>query len=112
MKFIIKLFVLTLIATLVSAGCGRKTTSSKVDVKALEQTFNNADPAFKDMINKAITAINASDYSGGFAELLKVNNNEKLTPEQRHAVGDALHELSHLLPPPKPGMVPMVPAAH
>ena len=102
MKSIITLVALTVVLALAVTGCGEK-TSGKTDVKALEKAFSGAEPAYKDVINKAVTAINAANYQEAFGELMKLNNNENLTTEQRQAVADAMHELAHLLPPPNPG---------
>ena len=99
-----------LIAVFASAGCGGKTTASgKVDVNVLEKAFSATDPASKEVINKAITAINAADYPRALTELVKFNNIESLTPEQRQAVDKVTHQVVTLLPPPPTPMAPMVP---
>ncbi|HOX55364.1 MAG TPA: hypothetical protein P5205_01515 [Candidatus Paceibacterota bacterium] len=73
-------------ATLALAGCSKPT--GNVDTSALESSFQSAEASVKESADKAIAAIKSADYAGAVAELKKLAENAKLTPEQKQSVND------------------------
>jgi hypothetical protein len=73
-------------ATFAMTGCSKK--AGTVDTTPLEKNFQSADPATKSTVDKAVSDIQASNYSGALADLKTLADNAKLTPEQQQAVKD------------------------
>jgi hypothetical protein len=77
-------------ATLAMTGC---TKEGGVNTAALESNFSSAEATLKASADKAVTAIKSADYSGAVAELKKLAENTKLTPEQQQAVKDVIAQV-------------------
>jgi hypothetical protein len=84
------------IAALAFAFTGCK-KSEGVDTKPLETSFASAEPATKTSSDKAVAAIKAGNYSEGMAELGKLAQQAKLTPEQQQAVKDTIEQVKKQL---------------
>src|ERR1043165_4418933 len=76
------------------AGCKK---SGGVDTQPLEKNFASAEPAAKSSSDKAVAAIKAGNYSEGLAELGKLAQQAKLTPEQQQAVKDTIEQVKKQL---------------
>lgn len=74
-------------ATLALAGCSKQ---GSIDTSALQANFSSAEAAVKDSADKAVAAIKSADYAGALAELKKLAENAKLTPEQQQAIKDVM----------------------
>lgn len=111
MRLIARLLLVTTLVASFSLGCRDKAKApGKVDLGALEKTFGTADPASKEVLLKAVSEIKVSDYTGALADLGKLNKNENLSTEQRHAVNTAVQQIVPFLPPPSNPLAPMVPS--
>ena len=79
-------------ASLALVGCKPATETAKpaIDTAALETSFQSAEASVKDSATKAIAAIKSADYAGAVAELKKLAEDAKLTPEQQQAVKDII----------------------
>jgi hypothetical protein len=83
-------------ATLALVGCSKQDgagTASSVDTSALESKFQSAEATVKASADKAVAAIKSADYSGAVAELKKLGENAKLTPEQQQAIKDVIAQV-------------------
>jgi uncharacterized lipoprotein YajG len=78
-------------ATLALAGCSKQ--GSSIDTSALENSFKPAEASLKDSADKAVAAIKSADYAGALAELKKLADNAKLTPEQKQAIQDVMAQV-------------------
>jgi DNA-binding NtrC family response regulator len=76
--------------TLALVGCSKE---GKIDTAALESSFSSAEATLKASADKAVAAIKSADYSGAVAELKKLAENAKLTPEQQRAIKDVLAQV-------------------
>jgi hypothetical protein len=94
MKTIRLLFVSIAALTFAFTGCKK---SEGVDTQPLEKSFASAEPAAKSSSDKAVAAIKAGNYSEGMAELGKLAQQAKLTPEQQQAVKDTLEQVKKQL---------------
>jgi hypothetical protein len=74
------------------AGCSKQ---GNIDTSALETNFKSAEAALKDSADKAVAAVRAADYSGALAELKKLADNAKLTPEQQQAIKDVMAQVQN-----------------
>ena len=72
------------------AGC---TKQGSADTAAMEKSFAAAEASLKDSADKAVAAVKSADYSGAVAELKKLAENAKLTPEQQQAVKDLVAQV-------------------
>jgi len=80
-------------AALMLSGCGKEGAGG-VDTGPLEKSFASADAPKKEAADKAVAAIKAGNYSGGFVELQKLTEQQaSMTPEQRQAVSDTLEQV-------------------
>lgn len=84
--------LITGVAAFVFAFTGCK-KSEGVDTQPLEKSFATAEPATKSASEKAIAAIKAGNYSEGMAELGKLAQQAKLTPDQQQAVKNTLEQV-------------------
>ena len=73
------------------AGCTKQ--QGGVDTAAMEKSFAAAEASLKDSADKAVAAVKSADYSGALAELKKLAENAKLTPEQQQAVKDLVAQV-------------------
>lgn len=76
--------------TLALAGCSKQ---GGIDTAALETNFKSAEATLKASADKAVAAIKSADYSGAIAELKKLAQDAKLTPEQKQAVKDVVAQV-------------------
>jgi hypothetical protein len=76
-------------------GCNKQGDmgTATVDTSALETSFAAAEASVKDSADKAAAAIKSADYSGALAELKKLADDAKLTPEQQQAVKDVMAQV-------------------
>jgi len=88
-----------MVGTLALVGCNKPTTTTttSVDTSALQTSFQSAEATVKESADKAIAAVKNSDYAGAVAELKKLAENAKLTPEQQQAVKDVLAKVQSAL---------------
>jgi len=90
-------WILTVVmaGALALAGCSKQ--GSSVDTAALETSFKAAEAALKDSADRAVAAIKAADYSGALAELKKLAEEAKLTPEQQQAIKDVIAQVQKVV---------------
>lgn len=94
MKLLQILIAAIALCAMALTGCKEK---SSVDTQPLEKSFASAEPATKSTSDKAVAAIKAGNYSEGMAELGKLAQQAKLTPEQQQAVKDTLEHVKKQL---------------
>jgi len=82
-------------ATLGLVGC--KKEGSSVDTAQLETSFKTSDADTKSDVDKAVTEIKNTNYSGALANLKGVAAKAKLTPEQQQAVKDTVAKIEKQL---------------
>lgn len=78
------------LATLVWAGCSKK---SAVDTSALEKSFQSGEPAAQTTANQAVDAIKKGDYSTALSTLQKAASQAKLTSDQQQAIKDTIQQV-------------------
>jgi hypothetical protein len=93
MKLIHTLITGLAVVAFAFTGCKK----SGVDTQPLEKSFSSAEPAAKSSSDKAVAAIKAGNYSEGMAELGKLAQQAKLTPEQQQAVKDTIEQVKKQL---------------
>ncbi len=87
-----KIVVTTLIAAAIGiVGCSNKGAS--VDTAPLEKSFQSADAPTKSASDNAVSEIKSANYSGAMADLSKLAQNAKLTPDQQQAIKDVLAQV-------------------
>jgi hypothetical protein len=87
-----KIVLTTCIAlTFAFVGCGGKQAS--VDTAPLEKSFQSADAPTKSSADSVVSEIKGANYSGAMADLTKLAQNAKLTPEQQQAIKDVLTQV-------------------
>jgi len=79
--------------TITLTGCQK----SGVDTRPLEKSFSTADPSTKASSDQAVSAIKSGNYSAAMAELGKLGQQAKLTPEQQSAIKDTLDQVKKQL---------------
>ncbi len=104
-KALFRLFGVSLLLALISAGCGHK-NDVQAGEQAIDSAFASAKPELKEMVAKGKSLLKAADYTGAFQEFHQLSTNAQLTPEQRQAVRDALHSIAQKVPPRDPGVAP------
>lgn len=72
------------------AGCGNK---SGVNTSNLTKSFKTAEADVRAGVDKAVSAIKASDYNGALAALQETASKAKLTPEQQKALQDVIEQV-------------------
>jgi hypothetical protein len=77
-------------ATFGIVGCSKK---SSVDTAPLEKSFASADAPTKSASDSVVSEVKSANYSGAMADLTKLAQNAKLTPEQQQAVKDVLAQV-------------------
>jgi hypothetical protein len=75
---------------LAMAGCSKE---GGIDTTKLETGFKAAEASLKDSADKAAAAVKSADYSGAAAELKRLAQNAKLTPEQQQSLKDTLAQV-------------------
>jgi len=89
-------------------GCGKG--EATLDTKALQKSFANAESVIKASADRAVAAAKAKDYGTVLAELSKLANYEKLTPEQKQALNEMVERTRTLAvanPPKNVDKLPM-----
>jgi hypothetical protein len=85
--------------TLAVTGCNKQSPTSSggtsaaaasVDTSKLEAAFQAAEPAAKNAVDSAVTAIKNADYSGAVTQLQALASKFKLTADQQAAVNDVI----------------------
>ena len=94
MKIAQSLFVATIAAAMMLAGCSKQ---GSVNTTAIEQSFKSADSAIQTTAQKAVDAVKAQDYSGALSQLQTLASNVKLTPEQQQAIKDVMAQVQKVL---------------
>jgi hypothetical protein len=80
--------------TLTLVGCSKQ---GGIDTTALDTSFKSAEATLKASADKAVAAVKSADYSGAVAELKKLADNAKLTPEQQQAIKDVMAQVEKLI---------------
>jgi FtsZ-interacting cell division protein ZipA len=93
MKTIQLLIIAVAVVAMAFTGCKK----SGVDTAPMEKSFATADAGTKSSSDKAVSAIKAGDYSSAMAELGKLGQQAKLTPEQQSAVKDTIEQVKKQL---------------
>ncbi len=84
------------ILTLVAVSCGRRET--QVDAtKALQQSFQAAEPEVRQAIQVVNNHLKARDYTAAARALAPVVAQQRLTEPERHAVGVALQQINQAI---------------
>jgi hypothetical protein len=76
--------------TLGLVGCKKE---GSVDTAQLEASFKTSDTDTKSDVDKAVTEIKNTNYSGALANLKGVAAKAKLTPDQQQAVKDTVAQI-------------------
>ena len=82
-------------ATLGIVGCSKQGAS--VDTAPLEKSFQSADAPTKTASDNVVSEVKNANYSGAVADLTKLAQNAKLTPEQQQAIKDVLAQVQKAL---------------
>jgi hypothetical protein len=82
--------------TLVAVSCGRKETPADA-TKALQQSFNTAEPEVRQAIQVVNTHLQARDYTAAAKALAPVVLQQRLTEPEAKAVGVALQQLNQAI---------------
>ena len=101
----ISAWIVTAVAamTLALVGCGQQGGGggggggATVDTSSFESTFQAAEATIKASAEKAIAAVKGADYSAAVAELKKLADDAKLTPEQKQAIKDLMEKVQKAL---------------
>ena len=84
------------VLTLVAVSCGKKETSADA-TKALQQSFNTAEPEVRQAIQVVNTHLQARDYTAAAKALAPVVLQHRLTQPEAQAVGVALQQLNQAI---------------
>ena len=93
-------FAALIAAALGVVGCSKhgSGSSSSVDTAPLEKiSQSSADAPTKSALDTAVSEIKSANYSGAMADLSKLTQNPKLTPEQRQTVQDVIVQVQKAL---------------
>ena len=90
MKFQKLVLTAVIAATFGIVGCSKQ---SSVDTAPLEKSFASADAPTKSASDSVVSEVKSANYSGAAADLTKLAQNAKLTPEQQQAVKDVLAQV-------------------
>jgi len=71
-----------------------------VDTAPLEKSFASADAPTKSASDSVVSEVKSANYSGAAADLTKLAQNAKLTPEQQQAVKDVWRRFRKPWPTP------------
>ena len=88
-----------MVATLALVGCSKEGAGggsgggASIDTAAVESAFQSAEATLKASAEKAVAAVKSADYSAAVAELKKLADDVKLTPEQKQAIKDLLDKV-------------------
>jgi len=102
--------IITLCVASILTGCGGK-GSQAVDTNALEMSFAGAEPAIKAVVDKAVVAVKAADYSSAVIELSKLNKSDKLSFDQQKTVKLVLSQAEQMAAASPPKTVESLPMA-
>jgi hypothetical protein len=86
-------------------GCSSK-VSTHIDVSNLRASFTSAQSPVKSVVEKAISAIEAKDYSTAADLLRKLLSQKQLSREQIQAIRGVLDDMSPYLPSGKTLLMP------
>lgn len=88
--------------TVALVGCSPQSgggggAGASIDTASFESTFQAAEATLKASADKAIAAVKGADYSAAIAELKKLAEDVKLTPEQKQAVAGLMEKVQKAL---------------
>ena len=85
-------------AAFLVAGCSKQSSgTASVDTSKLQAAFQSAEPAAKNAVDTAATAIKNADYSGALTQLQALAGKYKLTDAQQAAVKDTIASVQKVI---------------
>ena len=89
-KLLLAITLIAGVALLSLTGCSQ---GGGLDTAKVQSAFQTASAVDKAEVEKAISAVKASDYSGALASLQKAAASVTLTPEQKSAIDDLIGQV-------------------
>ena len=94
MKMTVWMCAVAMMAVVGLTACSKQ---GSVEIGKLQSAFASAEPAVKQSVEKAISAIKEQNYAGALAPLQEAASKAKLTPEQEKAVNDVIAQVKEAL---------------